>query len=300
VPDAASVSGADADTGSGIDAGIDSAVPTPPPDYIWYVLDETSGATAHDSSPHHFDITNLSGVTWSAGANFTGTGGGGSTTVTGAYRVPPITFTAWLTPGARTDGTSLEYAYEPYPPNALGDDIPSEGGYGVGLNVWTDGEGGSALAADSVDTCTVGSLCACNSTQNAETADAGIDGGPSCTRPTDCHQGFVAGQEYFVVVTVAPSPDGGTTAAQVYVNGAIFDQTTAGVPPANATPPLYLGKHNEDTSYGTKRIFDGRIRDVRVYQRQLGASEVAQLYANGRTLHAPVEADAGPEDAATD
>ena len=54
----------------------------------------------------------------------------------------------------------------------------------------------------------------------------------------------------------------------------------------------YLGaaldrKHNDDPDYGTKRFYDGRIRDVRVYQRELGAAEVARLNTNGPTLHAP-------------
>jgi hypothetical protein len=45
--------------------------------------------------------------------------------------------------------------------------------------------------------------------------------------------------------------------------------------------------HNDDTNYGTKSVFSGRIRDVRVYKRELVATEVAQLYALGPTTSAP-------------
>jgi hypothetical protein len=289
VVDSGAVDSSLADTG--IDAPVDSGVPTPPPDFVWYVLDETSGTVAHDSSSNHYDI-DLTGVTWNVGANFDGTGGGGVTTVGPSYRVPPITITAWLTPAARTDGDLPGEALQPYPPNALSDDVPGVGGYGVGLNVWSSG---SALAAEGVDTCTQAGLCAASETQNA--ADAGF----SCTSATDCQQGFLAATEYFVVVAIAPEADGGPTpTATVYVNGAVFDQTTAYIPAPNASPPLYLGMHNEDTGYGTKRFFDGRIRDVRVYQRALDVAEVGQLFTNGPVLHAPPQPDAGPQDASTD
>src|SRR5580658_4646310 len=45
------------------------------PDFAWYLLDETSGTTAHDSSPDHYDITNLDGVVWGGGAGFDSTVG---------------------------------------------------------------------------------------------------------------------------------------------------------------------------------------------------------------------------------
>ena len=75
---------------SGGDAGADGATPIVP-DYIWYVLDETTAVVAHDSSQHHYDISNLTGVTWNSGANFDGKGGGGSVNVDSSYRSPPIT-----------------------------------------------------------------------------------------------------------------------------------------------------------------------------------------------------------------
>jgi len=298
--DAATISGEAGAADSGTDGGT-ATVPTPPPDYLWYVLDETTGTTAHDSSPNENDITNLDNVTWSEGANFDGSNGNcGYATVDEQYRTPPITLTGWVTPQLRSDQT-VDYALYPYPPNALSNDVPGVGGYGFGINVWSNGNGGSALAAEGVSPCTQGGLCVANSTQNAEAEEAGVDGGLSCFSATSCNQGFVAAQQYFLVVTVGPVPDGGTMpVAQLYVNGQLFDQTTAYVPPAETSSSLYLGCHNMDNGYGTERVFDGRLRDMRVYLRSLGQPEIAQLYTNGPTLHAPPRPDAGSTDAASE
>jgi concanavalin A-like lectin/glucanase superfamily protein len=252
---------------------------TPTPDFIWYVLDETHGTTAKDSSPHHYDIRNL-GVTWSQGANLDGVSGCGSTTVDPSYRDPPITISAWLTPRARADETSNQYGLVPYPSNAIGNDEPGAFGYGLGLNVWTDGTGGSALSAEDVDTCQIAAtpppyLCVAN--ENAG------DAGP-----------FLAGHEYFVATTIGlPAGDASTLAARVYVNGALFDETTAANPGNVPQTTLYLGCHNADMAYGTKRVFAGRIRDARVYKRELGATEVAQLFGNGPATAARASSTAG-------
>ena len=270
---------------------MDASVATPPPDYFWYVLDEQQGTTAHDSTPHHFDMTNLTGVTWSQGANFDGTGGGGATTLDPAFRSPPITVSAWLTPRLRAD-LPTGYSLVPYPPNALSDDIPGVGGYALGLNVWA---GGSALAVEAVDTCYgAGALCVAATTQNA----LNVGGGPSCSTAASCNQGFVAGNEHFIAVSIAP-PVGAaaSSTALVYVDGALFDATIAVVFANSTTVPLYLGMHNLDTGYGSERFFAGRIRDARAYKRQLGAAEVRTLYQSGPALSAPAPSDAGSADA---
>jgi hypothetical protein len=106
------------------------------PDFAWYLLDETSGTTAHDSSSNHYDITNLAGVVWGAGASFDSSiGVCGSVSVAAEFREPPITISAWLTPQPRSDSTITEYAYDPYPSNAVSGDVPTLGGYGLGINV---------------------------------------------------------------------------------------------------------------------------------------------------------------------
>jgi hypothetical protein len=247
-------------TGSDAHGPIDGPA-TAPPDYIWFVLDETSGTTAKDSSSHHYDITGLTGVTWSHGAQLDGTGGGGSVAVDSSYRTPPLTLSVWLTPASRADQTSIVGPLTPYPSNAIGDDIPSEFGYGIGLNTWTDGTPGAALTVEGVGGCV-----------------------PGAAFPVPCDlsgsAAFASGLEYLVTVTID------ATQAHAYINGVLDADTTAGTLQADATQ-FWLGRHNDDTSYGTKRFYAGGMRDVRVYKRALSATEVANLYAAGPTTVAP-------------
>lgn len=69
---------------------VDAGPATPGPDVVWYVLDETSGTVAKDSSANHFDVT-LPGVTWDGGAVFDGRSVCGATTLGSAFRSPPLT-----------------------------------------------------------------------------------------------------------------------------------------------------------------------------------------------------------------
>ncbi len=70
--------------------------------------------------------------------------------VADAFRQPPITISAWLT-ATRADATSNAYALTPFPPSAVSGDMPSEGGYGLGLNVWTDGVDGNPTTQTSAN-----------------------------------------------------------------------------------------------------------------------------------------------------
>ena len=226
----------------------DAAASVPnPPDFVWYKLDETSGDIAHDSSSHHFDMK-VSGASWGDGAFFDGATCG-SATVGPEFREPPISITAWLTPSSRSDQTTNEYALGPFPPDALSGDAPSIGGYGLGADVWTDGSGGASVALET----------GANAAIAFHTLDANV---------ADAKRTFVA-----LVVDA--------THALVYVDGAELATLTANVPPPVPKPLLHLGCHNDDTGYGTKRFFHGRMRDVRVYERALSASDVAALYASG-------------------
>jgi hypothetical protein len=224
------------------------------PDFAWYVLDETSGTTAHDSSANHLDITNLAGITWGSGGIFDGATCS-EVDVATAMRDPPITMTAWLAPASRSDETTNDYALTPYPPNALSGDIPGLGGYGIGLDVWTDGTPGAVVTVETG----VGNT-------------TGFHAAPGA---------FLAGTEYFVALTAD------TTTSIVYVDGNVLATNSANDPP-NATPtPLHMGCHNDDVNYGTKRFYEGRIRDARIYKRILAASEIAALFITGPLTKAP-------------
>jgi hypothetical protein len=252
-----------ADGGSSVDAGLDDgrslidgsnasdasdasdAAPVVVPDFAWYRLNETSGTTASDSTPNNYAITNLQDVTWGSGATFNGTSSQGSTIVAASLRQAPVSFTAWIVPVARADRNANQFSIVPFPTNAVSGDVAGSYGYGIGLNVWTDGTPGSALGVENV-------------------GYAFTNNGAE----------FVSGTEYFVAAAIAAT-------AQVYVNGVLVGTTNATTPNPAATTTLRLGVHNGDTKYGTKRFFKGRMRDVRIFKRVLTADEVAQLYAAG-------------------
>lgn len=263
VPDSvAADGGSDGESDDGPDGGSDSdaelandapdapdAPVVAPPDFAWYKLDETSGNVAHDSTAHHYDVT-LTNVTWDMGANFAlpngGAGSGGSTNVGAGLRQAPVSFTAWLAPASRSDETSNAYAIQPYPPNAVSADVAGQYGFGIGLNVWTDGAPGSAFSAENV-------------------GYQFLNGGSQ----------FMASVEYFVAAAI------GSATASLYVNGQVVGTANTTTPGPSGMNPLRLGYHNEDPGYGTKRFYAGRMRDVRVYKRVLMAAEVAALYTTG-------------------
>jgi hypothetical protein len=228
--------------------GADAAADTPvtATDFVWWKLDETSGTIAHDSSTHHYDVT-IEGLAWEApGALFDGATCG-SVEVDPRYRDPPITITAWLTPLARSDQAINAYGLLPFPPNAVSGDTPGAGGYGIGADVWSPG----------------------GPTVSAETGVGVETGFHTFAMPSSASASFIA-----VVATSA-------SAATVYVDGAVLANTSANDAPTVDPPRFHLGCHNDDTGYGSKRFFRGRMRDARIYDRALAASEIAALHAAG-------------------
>jgi hypothetical protein len=192
--------------------------------------------------------TNLYGVVWQDGAVFDGSTVCGSTTVSQAFRSAPATMSAWVRASARADEMSNNHALTPYPPNAFSGDSPGLGGFGFGLNVWTDGVPGGGLA---------------------------LETGAGAAIAFHTIGGYSAGTEYFVALVIGPNQ------ANLYVNGALSATVNANLPRPAAPPPLHLGRTNDDTNYNTKRFFRGRLRDARIYTHVLNAGEIGQLFAAG-------------------
>lgn len=73
--------------------------------------------------------------------------GGITAMLDGGLHARPLTISAWLQPFERDDeGVWPGGGHTPYPPNAVSDPL----GVGLGLNVWTNNGGGSALAVAGV------------------------------------------------------------------------------------------------------------------------------------------------------
>lgn len=237
------IAGVDEVNGTG-QATIDDVQP-PPIDFLWWRLDETSGTTATDSGPNGYHVTNLISPVWDSGLVCNGVSAGGSVPVPADYRDPPLTISAWVTAQNRSDKSLNSYSLTPFPPNIVSNDIPFNGGYGIGLNVWTDDGGGSEYVNHTGGSGTFLKIAS-----------------------------LLSAVRYHLAVVYSAG------ATVLYVNGA---PVASGPPadPTNGATSLYLGRHNDDTGYGTKRFFKGTIRDVRIWQQPLSAGEIATLNADG-------------------
>jgi hypothetical protein len=211
---------------------------------IWYRTDETSGTILHDSGLQGADASLTGTFAFTGtGVSFPAAAGYAMTApLPGVFRTYPLTISVWARPAPRSDETANTFALLPFPPDAVSNDVPGFGGAGVGVDVWTDGVPGSHAYVDS---------------------GGDYEGAP-----------FVANQRYHLVAVY----DG--TQASLYVDGALATGlTTTALDGAAAN--LFVGAHNLDTGYGSKRFFVGELSDVRVFTAALSAQDVAQLHALG-------------------
>lgn len=154
----------------------------------------------------------------------------------------PLTIEAWVNPWIRDDGTD-------FPTNTVSNDIPGQSGHGFGLNVYR----GTFV--------NVGQL------------------------KVEYHNGFR-------IVPVAP----GTFApgfwyhiavvytygnVKTYVNGNLADDFNFAQGGVDGINLIRIGKHNDDTNYGTRRFFRGLIDEAGVYNRALSTSEIQLIYNAG-------------------
>ncbi|NLJ07594.1 MAG: choice-of-anchor D domain-containing protein, partial [Sphingobacteriales bacterium] len=85
---------------------------------------------------------------------------------------------------------------------------------------------------------------------------------------------------------------------KTYINGVLKDQVSFSQAPLNGNTYMYIGKHNNDAGYGTRRFFKGAIDEVRVWNRALCAQEISAHYScdlsgNGNGLVANWNFDQG-------
>lgn len=236
------------------------ASPGPPPTVIWYNFDETPDTNPDliDASVGGNDSTLVG--TWDRGDGAliladTGSANQGARTdaqMPGSFRDPPIAMTCWVKPYLRTDRNVMPtYAYTPYPPNVMSNDIPGLGGYGMGFNVW-DAAGGYPAGSNFVI---------------ANYGNLAVPGG------------IIPDQWYFIAFST-----GATYGTRVWVNLDIIS-TGAVINPSGASPAyLYTGRHNDDTNYGSRRNFWGELDEARVYDRELTVAEIEAIYLYGRSI----------------
>jgi hypothetical protein len=214
--------------------------------FLWFKMNDPGSATAlRDSSSYGMDGAVTGAVTLADGKATFGPGASAATQpLEASYRDKPISVSGWATPRERSDRSLNQHSITPFPPNAVSNDIPGRFGYGFGINVWTDAGGGSELIVGGAYTAKVSALT------------------------------FVAGRRYHVVVAYSEA------ATKVYLDGSLV-ATLPAYPLSAGSAPVYVGRHNDDAAYGSKRFFVGDLDDVRVYQRLLTDADAAALYAAG-------------------
>ena len=65
---------------------------------------------------------------------------------------------------------------------------------------------------------------------------------------------------------------------QTYVNGVRVDDFNFAQGSLNGVDRIFIGKHNDNTSEGTRRFFKGSIDEVSIYSVKLTADSVTALY----------------------
>ena len=223
------------------DTGMDLGTMTQPA--LWFRCNEGAGTTLVNSGTDP-EPALLTGGTyeWRSGAIHFTQAYAVTANLSPRYRTFPLTVSMWLTPDIRADSMVTGYGISPFPPNALSNDIEGNGGIGAGLNVWSDGMPGAELRAGWTDV-----------------------GNP----------GAFGARRYHVAITYE------TARMLIYVDGVAGEVELVSYANDALTAPLYIGVHNEDAAYNTKRFFVGEVDDVRVYTSALSATEISALIAAG-------------------
>lgn len=69
--------------------------------------------------------------------------------------------------------------------------------------------------------------------------------------------------------------------AKTYVNGALVDDFAYSQAALNGANVLRIGRHNDDSGFGSRRFFAGAIDEVQIFPRALTASEINATYSAG-------------------
>jgi parallel beta-helix repeat protein len=129
-----------------------------------------------------------------------------------------------------------------FPSNVISNDRPGYAGHGFGVNVWP---GGSQMKVEF-------------ECEDAWRTVPGVS--------------FNAGSWYHVAVVYTSGN------VKSYINGQLVDDFSYQQQVLDAEDYFRVGKHNDDTAYGTRRFFSGIIDEVKIYNRSLSADEVWAEY----------------------
>ncbi|MCB1207841.1 MAG: DUF11 domain-containing protein [Verrucomicrobiales bacterium] len=174
--------------------------------------------------------------------SFNGTSQSLQTAPTDLMKHLPLTIEAWIKPEAHTTGNIVSYL----PTNVIANDRQNFGGHGFGAHLYPDG---SMLKV-------------------------GIEGTTEDFR-TVPNVTFTDGAWVHVAVVYT---DGNV---KTYVDGELKDSYDFEQGALNGGDIIRIGRHNDDTGYGSLRFFKGAIDEPSVYWAALSPEQVQALYLAG-------------------
>lgn len=163
---------------------------------------------------------------------------------TGVLNAGSLTIEAWVKPEVRSDGVASDL----FPANVVCNDKRNFGGVGIGANVFASGS----------------SLWIELQTENPADAHHQVTGAT------------LAAGEWAHVALVLTSGN-----AKTYVNGARVESFDYAQGALDGDTTVRIGRHNDDTGFGSRRFFKGAIDEASIYDRALTDAEIAQLFAAG-------------------
>jgi uncharacterized repeat protein (TIGR01451 family) len=173
---------------------------------------------------------------------FDGTSQSLQTATTDVMKHLPLTIEAWIKPEARTTGTLVSYL----PTNVIANDRRNFGGHGFGAHLYPDG---SMLRV-------------------------GIEGATEDFRTVP---GVTFTDNTWVHVAVVYTEGN----VKTYIDGVKVDDYSFTQGALNGGDIIRVGRHNDDTGFGSLRFFKGAIDEVSLYHAELGTSQVSALYRAG-------------------
>ena len=161
----------------------------------------------------------------------------------------PLTIEAWIKPEARTSGNLVSYL----PTNVIANDRVNFGGHGFGAHLYPDG---SMLRV-------------------------GLEGATEDFR-TVPDVTFTDGTWVHVVVVYTEGN------VKTYLDGELQDDYNFEQGELNGGDIIRVGRHNDDTGFGSLRFFKGAIDEPSLYHAELDGTQVQDLYlagAGGKQRH---------------
>jgi hypothetical protein len=109
---------------------------------------------------------------------------------------------------------------------------------------------------------------------SAERIQAGFETGPGTDFYTTSPASYSNGQWHYAVVTYD-----GSTAVRLYIDGVQVSSisTSGAIPDKTGTQPVRIGAN----SLALNGFFTGNVDEVRVWNRALSGTEIANAYNNG-------------------